>query len=127
MVNGTVALEGIGQNKLKYKITAPGDLAVVYEEWEGAKLITSAKAQSKVEQRSAIDFETTVNTNNTFRGPTGYGQYAWFVDNEQCCNQPVIQHVFTKPGAYRVTCFSSQPQVSNLAESREDVFMVTVH
>lgn len=125
-INGNTVLEGVGQTVLKQMITVAGPMEITYEEWSDSTLLSTAKAQCNVLQRPSINLETTVNTTTTFRGPANYERYSWYVENELCCHQPAINHVFDKPGVYHVTCVSSQPLDPSLKESREDVFEVTV-
>lgn len=125
-INGNTVLEGIGQTVLRQMITVAGPMEVTYEEWNDSTLLSTTSAQCQVLQRPAINLETTVNATTTFRGPANYERYSWYVENEMCCHQPAINHVFDKPGIYHVMCVSSQPLDPSLKESREDVFEVTV-
>lgn len=125
-VNGVSILEGVGQSTLRHLLTVPGSLEVLYEEWKDSTLLASARANAQVLQVPAMQLSVQTNTIVTFNGPPDYAVYSWYVDNELCCHEQTIKHVFYNEGTAHVLCVCTQPQKDGLKEYREIVYLVNV-
>lgn len=125
-LNDEVLLEGPGANKFKYILEKTGPLEIVYEEWENDRKAAEAKASVTVKPQREIQVETKKNSTVQFRGPEGYGEYSWYVNDDLCCHTKDKQHFFDRAGTCRITCIAAQPLQEGLPALSEAAYVITI-
>lgn len=109
-LNAEEVLEGVGEHKLRYTLVQSGPVEISVEGKRDGLTVVQWQGRTNVQAHTVENLQLKPGTTLTLRGPAGYSEYEWRIDDANAGNQSQLAHKFERAGLYRVDCYARSPE-----------------
>lgn len=109
-VNDAEVLEGVGEHTLRYTFSQAGPVEIQVEGKRDGATAVEWKGNTTVLAHTVENLQLKSGASLTLRGPSGYSEYEWRIDDANAGSESALTHKFDRAGLYRVECIARSPE-----------------